>query len=1095
MQPIIHKITVDISGKPKYKQRVLPLNLVRDDNLLNIFEISVKDDGTDVALSDITRATVTFLKDDGNPVIGDAVVDDANNVLTYAFQGNELSFPGNVLFTVELYKNGGRQTSGQIKFKVVADLDNGSGIPSTPEYAVLTQLINDTQASKDAAYEAATSANSASQSAHEAASSVQGAIDGANNAAGTANTAATNANDAATNANNAATAANTAAQNANNAADTANTSAANATQTAETAAQQANDDVQNFISKIVHKGAYSPDVLYEKNNEVLYQGSTYRNTVPCKGILPTNTANWQLVAQKGIDGLGSGDMTKDTYDPNNDGIVLNADHAISSDEAAHADAADSVPWVGVTNPPTELIESAQSTLHEDTLSNIVSIGNDEKKAVAVGLKGRTVINLLGNIGDCENTDVWGTNSATAELDSSNKAFGNNSIKVTGITSGGINFASILRLKSGYPFLNDNKYYCISAYFKNGNTVGGAYIMCEMAGESPVVTDADKFVRTFIKISPAQVAELTSIQFIGHVTANAGQYFWVDGIMVNEITEEEYSDPNYEPPEYVNGNVDVVNPVVVSHGKNLCPSFDKWFIPSGYILVGSNTIQTSIESDWKCQSQVFAVKPNTQYAISADITGPNSNVRTSIIWLDKNKAFVFNDWLATVSAHSVVLTSPPNAYYAYINLLTETGTGLRTFSNIQLEESSVATEYEPYKGKGVQVPYTLRECGGARDEITKDGKVIGRVGYKVLDGSLEWVFHETGAGMKQVRELNLSNNIIDDISKTVYKYNGKKLLTLSNIASTPDSVFYGDSAVIHDLFISVSNSDSGWGDAYTPTPEEIKAYFNGWIMRSSSGTQYNDATGSEVKRWQAALSNINAPWNPTGEDDYNTGICPSNRIAPNYTPYRLYYQLAQPIIEDIPPILLPVPPQGSISVDSNIMPLLNYELMDNARAQIDSIMDGLAGVIGSIKNKARYTIVTAIYSQAFANDELIPVYWQNIGESTCDGTFNFAYPTRLTVPRGTKKVRVMGSIEFVGAADTGERLIVIKKNGSNIPYGTPHMRIANIANNTSMILQATSHIISVNEGDYFELMVRQKSGVALSTAVDNSVNWFYMEVVE
>jgi hypothetical protein len=243
MQPIIHKITVDISGKPKYKQKVLPLNLVRDDNLLNIFEISVKDDGTDVALSDITRATVTFLKDDGNPVIGDAVVDNVNNVLTYAFQGNELSFPGNVLFTVELYKNGGRQTSGQIKFKVVADLDNGSGIPSTPEYAVLTQLINDTQASKDAADEAATAANAASQATQQAISSADEATADANNAAGSANSAAINANNAAAMANSAATNANNAATAANVATTAANTaalSADNASQSANNAADNAN---------------------------------------------------------------------------------------------------------------------------------------------------------------------------------------------------------------------------------------------------------------------------------------------------------------------------------------------------------------------------------------------------------------------------------------------------------------------------------------------------------------------------------------------------------------------------------------------------------------------------------------------------------------------------------------------------------------------------------------------------------------------------------------------------------------------------------------------------------------------------------------
>lgn len=303
MQPIIHKITVDISGKPKYKQKVLPLNLVRDDNLLNIFEISVKDDGTDVALSDITRATVTFLKDDGNPVIGDAVVDDANNVLTYTFQGNELSFPGNVLFTVELYKNGGRQTSGQIKFKAVADLDNGSGIPSTPEYAVLTQLINDTQASKDSADAAATAANAASQAAQQAASSVDEATADANNAATMANSAATNANNAATAANVATTAANTAAlsadnasQSANNAADNANgaaTSANNAataanaaavnTNTVISTANQAAENANNAANKANAAATSVYNAIYNVNGNLTEQTLYIFGLVPIDG--------------------------------------------------------------------------------------------------------------------------------------------------------------------------------------------------------------------------------------------------------------------------------------------------------------------------------------------------------------------------------------------------------------------------------------------------------------------------------------------------------------------------------------------------------------------------------------------------------------------------------------------------------------------------------------------------------------------------------------------------------------------------------------------------------------------------------------------
>lgn len=48
-----------------------------------------------------------------------------------------------------------------------------------------------------------------------------------------------------------------------------------------------------------------------------------------------------------------------------------------------------------------------------------------------GLKGRTLVNLLGRDGRCENTSSWFTTvGVLAELDSSNKTQGSHSIKIS-----------------------------------------------------------------------------------------------------------------------------------------------------------------------------------------------------------------------------------------------------------------------------------------------------------------------------------------------------------------------------------------------------------------------------------------------------------------------------------------------------------------------------------------------------------------------------------------------------------------------------------------------------------------------------------------
>ena len=49
-------------------------------------------------------------------------------------------------------------------------------------------------------------------------------------------------------------------------------------------------------------GAYDAGTAYVPGNEATYNGSTYRNTVACTGVLPTVTDNWILISQKGTDG-------------------------------------------------------------------------------------------------------------------------------------------------------------------------------------------------------------------------------------------------------------------------------------------------------------------------------------------------------------------------------------------------------------------------------------------------------------------------------------------------------------------------------------------------------------------------------------------------------------------------------------------------------------------------------------------------------------------------------------------------------------------------------------------------------------------------
>ena len=78
-------------------------------------------------------------------------------------------------------------------------------------------------------------------------------------------------------------------------------------------------------SGLTWRNAYVAATQYVVDDAVQYNGSSYVCILNSLGNLPTNTTYWSLLAQKGTDGLGSGDMLKATYDITNNGIVDNAE--------------------------------------------------------------------------------------------------------------------------------------------------------------------------------------------------------------------------------------------------------------------------------------------------------------------------------------------------------------------------------------------------------------------------------------------------------------------------------------------------------------------------------------------------------------------------------------------------------------------------------------------------------------------------------------------------------------------------------------------------------------------------------------------------
>ena len=128
------------------------------------------------------------------------------------------------------------------------------------------------------------------------------------------------------------------------------------------------------------------------------------------------------------------------------------------------------------------------------------------------------------------------------------------------------------------------------------------------------------------------------------------------------------------------------------------------------------------------------------------------------------------------------------------------------------------------------------------------------------------------------------------------------------------------------------------------------------------------------------------------------------------------------------------------------------------------------------------------NQPFASNTYAMAIWGGAIYNT-DGYWNPENPTRLTVPKGVTKVKVLASILWESNSD-GFRQLRLKKNG-NYTYGLPYVRYQAVSTSGAT---GTSSVIEVEEGDYFELDVVQTSGKSINLRED-PYTWMSIEAVE
>ncbi|WIF98752.1 MULTISPECIES: hypothetical protein [Pontibacillus] len=324
---------------------------------------------------------------------------------------------------------------------------------------------------------------------------------------------------------------------------------------------------------------------------------------------------------------------------------------------------------------------------------------------------------------------------------------------------------------------------------------------------------------------------------------------------------------------VDGMQSVENPYVRVSGSQLIPTnVSEW--EQGHLnAVGAKGSDPSriLTTDY------HSIAPNQTYTVSV-----NSGYRVYLIYYyNENKSFISSDLYRSGGA---TFTTPTNAVFYKISIEDSNDNAITPEDLEEIKPMlTLGTEPKPFVPKNDSYLYAQCTLAGLplsdkrdnlfRNEAKNRWEIRKWVERVTLDGSFSWSFQSEYSGFKRVK-INMIG--YSRQSQKLEKYDGE---ILNQFTSSLDK---GDLFDLHStdnyLWITVSDNDSGWTEAMTPTSDMIKGYFNGWKY-TGDGTTHS---------WVSIVDGTTIPATQTAAFVAN----PAN-MASGYTPYKLSYELAEP----------------------------------------------------------------------------------------------------------------------------------------------------------------------------------------------------------
>lgn len=388
-----------------------------------------------------------------------------------------------------------------------------------------------------------------------------------------------------------------------------------------------------------------------------------------------------------------------------------------------------------------------------------------------------------------------------------------------------------------------------------------------------------------QVTVDNTAQNTPYKFTGKASVSLT---WTVGMVaLYEVDQATYNKINVDPEysgqklmdkfPYVEG-VQHLNPVVVVESGNLIPPFTEWSTRSNQNIITPYKIEINATAQFQSISVVIRVIPSTTYTFSCN---SKENGVYYIKEYDINDNTISQSLIASKGG---TFTTKSSTVKISVEASNNAPSGLFTYSEPMLVIGDKPKPFAPRNPSYLYTNTSLAGQNGVNDVLyQEDGqwKVLRKWERDVmLDGVLNWTHNASKTGFKELTVTNYLDKKVNGTNTIFVQKNNGILLNQAGASSSISSGDFVHNSTPH-LYVSVSDNDSGWAVSYAPLQDEVKAYFNGWKVKTADGT-------GKPTAWVSVVDGKDAP-------TQTIAYVRANR-APNYTPYKLTYQLATPRVE-------------------------------------------------------------------------------------------------------------------------------------------------------------------------------------------------------